>query len=297
MVVTKTDISTNKPTTSQLIQVANGEDVIAETENANNLLMLQALILAYNWIIDSGVEISGTNIFTALQQFSAGIKTGQIDPLNPNGDIILNTGTGSVYKNTVTALNKYLTSQEITALVAGASGITDGDKGDITISSGATQFTIDTGAVTDTKLATGAVTDTKLATGAVTDTKLASGAVTDTKLASNSVTTAKITNANVTQEKLGFTVVTRTTTANAAVNEYILADTSSTAWTLTFPASANAGDKIFVVDLKNTFDTKNLTIARNGLNIENQSTDLVCDLKGFIAMFYYVNATIGWKRI
>jgi hypothetical protein len=51
------------------------------------------------------------------------------------------------------------------------------------------------------------------------------------------------------------------------------------------------------VDLKNTFDTNNLTIARNGLKIENQSTDLVCDLKGFIAMFYYVDATIGWKRI
>jgi hypothetical protein len=145
--------------------------------------------------------------------------------------------------------------------------LTDGDKGDITVSASGLTWTIDTGAVTDTKLA------------------------------SNSVTTAKITNANVTQEKLGFTVVTRTTTANATVNEYILADTSSAAWTLTFPASANAGDKIFVVDLKNTFDTKNLTIARNGLNIENQSTDLVCDLKGFIAMFYYVDATIGWKRI
>lgn len=247
MVVTKTDISNNLPSTSQLIQVSNGEDVIAETENANNLLLLQALILAYNWIIDSGVQLSGTNIFTAVQSFAAGIKANQIDPLNPNGDIIFNTGTGAIYKNTVAALNKYLTSQEITALVAGAAGITDGDKGDITISSGATQFTIDPGAVT--------------------------------------------------QSKTSYTTVTRTTTANAAVNEYILADTSSAAWTLTFPASANAGDKIFVVDLKNTFDTNNLTIARNGLNIENQATDLVCDLKGFIAMFYYVDATIGWKRI
>ena len=267
MTVTKVDINTNLPSTNQLIQVSNGEDVIAETENANNLLLLQSLILAYNWIIDSGVELSGTNIFTAIQQFTGGLKAGQIDPLNPNGDIILNTGTGSVYKNAITALNKYLTSQEVTALVAGASGVTDGDKGDITISGGATVFTIDTGAVTDTKLAT------------------------------NAVTTAKITDANVTQNKLGFTTVTRTTTANAAVNEYILADTSSAAWTLTFPSSATAGDKIFVVDLKNTFDTNNLTIARNGLNFENQATDLVIDMKGFIAMFYYVNATIGWKRI
>lgn len=247
MTVTKVDINTNLPSTNQLIQVANGEDVIAETENSNNLLLLQSLILAYNWIIDSGVELSGTNIFTAIQQFTGGLKTGQIDPLNPNGDIILNVGTGSVYKNAVTALNKYLTSQEITALVAGAAGITDGDKGDITISGGATVFTIDTGAVSQTKMS--------------------------------------------------FTTVTRTTTANAAVNEYILADTSSAAWTLTFPSSATAGDKIYIVDLKNTFDSNNLTIARNGLNFENQATDLVIDIKGFIAMFYYVNATIGWKRI
>lgn len=247
MTVTKVDINTNLPSTNQLIQVSNGEDVIAETENANNLLLLQSLILAYNWIIDSGVELSGTNIFTAIQQFTGGLKTGQIDPLNPNGDIILNTGTGSVYKNAITALNKYLTSQEVTALVAGASGVTDGDKGDITISGGATVFTIDANAVSQTKMS--------------------------------------------------FTTVTRTTTANAAVNQYILADTSSAAWTLTFPSSATAGDKIFVVDLKNTFDTNNLTIARNGLNIENQATDLVIDMKGFIAMFYYVDATIGWKRI
>jgi hypothetical protein len=37
MTVTKTDISTDKPSTSNLIQVASGEKVLAEVENQNNL--------------------------------------------------------------------------------------------------------------------------------------------------------------------------------------------------------------------------------------------------------------------
>lgn len=105
MVVTKTDISTNKPTTSQLIQVANGEDVIAETENANNLLMLQALILAYNWIIDSGVELASGNVYPGTQTFDT-IKTLSVQSLTGSSDVLLTNGVfkygGSAAGNEIT---------------------------------------------------------------------------------------------------------------------------------------------------------------------------------------------------
>lgn len=105
MVVTKTDISTNKPTTSQLIQVANGEDVIAETENANNLLMLQALILAYNWIIDSGVELASGNVYPGTQTFDT-IKTLSVQSLTGTSDVLLTNGVfkygGSAAGNEIT---------------------------------------------------------------------------------------------------------------------------------------------------------------------------------------------------
>ena len=93
MTTTKTDVSTNLPSTSDLVQVSAGEKVLAEVENANNLLNLNAIILAFNWIIESGVEVSGANIFTVAQEFSAGLKTGAIDPLTTNGNITITTGS------------------------------------------------------------------------------------------------------------------------------------------------------------------------------------------------------------
>jgi hypothetical protein len=120
--VNKAEITTNRPSTSQLVQVSSGEIVTADTENANNLLTLQALILAYNWVIDSGVELSGTNIYTAIQQFAAGLKAGQIDPLTVNGNMILNVGTGKVYKNSVVPGNDFPTATEVNTLISSLVG-------------------------------------------------------------------------------------------------------------------------------------------------------------------------------
>ena len=71
-------------------------------------------------------------------------------------------------------------------------------------------------------------------------------------------------------------------------------DTSGGAFDVTLPSSPSAGDIVAVADYANTWDTNNLTIARNSSNIEGAASDLVLNQEGSSITFVYVDATKGW---
>jgi hypothetical protein len=76
-------------------------------------------------------------------------------------------------------------------------------------------------------------------------------------------------------------------------NGYFVNTTSGTI-TLTLPASPSAGDIVGVNDYARNFATNNLTVARNGSNIQGVATDATVATNGQSTMFVYVDATKGW---
>ena len=71
-------------------------------------------------------------------------------------------------------------------------------------------------------------------------------------------------------------------------------NTSSTAITATLPASPTLGDFISFVDYSGTFDTNNLTVARNGNKIQGDASDLTVATERAGFTLVYVDATQGW---
>ena len=86
-----------------------------------------------------------------------------------------------------------------------------------------------------------------------------------------------------------------TTTAYTAVNgDQIFVDTSSTAVTITLPASPAVGNEVHFIDSKLNFNSNNLTIGRNSEPINGATSDLVVNENGESFTLVYANSTKGW---
>jgi hypothetical protein len=82
--------------------------------------------------------------------------------------------------------------------------------------------------------------------------------------------------------------------ANAVAGYGYFCNTTGGAFTVTLPTSPVLGDFISFIDYAGTFDTNNLTIARNGKNIQGAAADLTVNVEraGFTLVF--VDNTQGW---
>jgi hypothetical protein len=76
-----------------------------------------------------------------------------------------------------------------------------------------------------------------------------------------------------------------------------LIDTTSGTVTVTLPASPKVGDKISIKDYAATFSTNNVTVARNGNNIEGNALDVTLDTNGNVLELIYIDNSKGWIAI
>jgi hypothetical protein len=93
---------------------------------------------------------------------------------------------------------------------------------------------------------------------------------------------------DTTAKTAGFTAVSG--------NGYFV-NTTSGAITVTLPATPSAGDIVAISDYANTAITNNITVGRNGSNIEGAASDLTINNNGASVTFVYVDGTRGWKVV
>jgi len=81
----------------------------------------------------------------------------------------------------------------------------------------------------------------------------------------------------------------------AVNNDQLIIDTSAATRQVTLPASPSVGNQVTFIDAKGSFGSNNLTIARNGSNINGSAANLTVSTNGEAFTLVFLNATRGWS--
>src|SRR6056300_964305 len=153
-----------------------------------------------------------------------------------------------------------------------------------------------TGSVDDTKIEDGTIQNQELA-GSLSEDRLATGTIANASLSNSTITIngTSISLGGSSSVGVDFNWQSVQTTGFTAVagNGYFV-DTTSGTITVTLPASASLGDQIAIKDYAGTFASNNLTIGRNGHNIQGVANDSLISTNRASLLLVYVDSTKGW---
>nr|BAR35930.1 hypothetical protein [uncultured Mediterranean phage uvMED] len=86
----------------------------------------------------------------------------------------------------------------------------------------------------------------------------------------------------------------KTSNYTASAGQGVFANTTSSAFTVTLPASPSLGDEVTIVDYAGTFDSNALTVGRNSSKIFGADEDLVVSTERAAFTLVFTDSTQGW---
>ena len=146
------------------------------------------------------------------------------------------------------------------------------------------------GSVASADFADCTVSSDKLTDGTVANAKLVNSSVT---LVGQSISLGASVDINLTDWQSVVTADGSTTTTAVSGQGYFI-DTTSASHTINLPVSASRGDFVAIKDYAGTFGTNNLTIGRNGHNIQGVANDSLISTNRASVVLVYVDSTKGW---
>jgi len=83
----------------------------------------------------------------------------------------------------------------------------------------------------------------------------------------------------------------------ASNGEELFTNTISYSMIITLPSDPTIGQRVRIIDGKDNWATKNVTVGRNGSNIEGVASNFILNVDGAWIEFIYMDATEGWRTV